>query len=160
MRLLTDEEEATLWDYVYSEFNCEYNIAARTPITPARENVPYRVYGLKRCWIEEQEKIAGELLRRSGVSEMYALNWQHDCFLFSTDEDIPYWLNWYDLEREVMVYFPSYYPDGDYHFFLSTDLSEGFLGHPWRKEMCVFGNRLIQAFDEHKQELDMEDLQP
>lgn len=158
MRLLTDEENNTIWEYVESEFS--FITRKSKPIIPLWEKPLHKVFHLKSCWQEEQEKIAGELLRRSGVSEMYALNWQHDCFLFSTDEDIPYWLNWYDLEREVMVYFPSYYPDGDYHFFLSTDLSEGFLGHPWRKEMCVFGNRLIQAFDEHKQELDMEDLQP
>ena len=105
-------------------------------------------------------KMSGELLRRAGVTEMYALDWQHDCFRFSTDEDIPYWLHWYDLKREVMVYFPCYYPDGDYHFFISTDLSAGFLGHPWRHELCVFGESLIQAFDEHKQELDLEEVQP
>lgn len=158
MRLLTDEEYQKIWDYIKSEF---YFIVGAGPvgaITPRRDNPPFKMFCLNKCWVDSQEKMVRELLRQVGMTEMYALDWQHDCFLFSTDEDIPYWLNWYDLEREVMVYFPSYYPNGDFHFFISTDLSAGFLGHPWRNELCVFGDRLIQAFDEHKQELDMENL--
>ena len=42
------------------------------------------------------------------------------------------------------AYFPSYIPDGDYSFFISEDFSFGYLGHPWRNEIWIFGEELIK----------------
>ena len=40
---------------------------------------------------------------------------------------------YYDRVRDCTVYFPEYYPDGDYHFFVSKEWSFGLYGHPWKK---------------------------
>ena len=81
------------------------------------------------------------------LNDMYALDWQHDCFIYNPCEEIPldYWF--YDAERNCNVYFPSYYPDGDYHFFASFDWSIGLYGHPWKQEIFVVGEQLIQEFE-------------
>ncbi|MEU1481343.1 DUF2716 domain-containing protein [Streptomyces sp. NPDC005760] len=34
------------------------------------------------------------------------------------------------------------FPNGDYHLFLTEDLTDGILGHPWERTLCVFGPRL------------------
>ncbi|MER6284420.1 DUF2716 domain-containing protein [Streptomyces sviceus] len=34
------------------------------------------------------------------------------------------------------------FPNGDYHLFLTEDMTDGLLGHPWERTLCVFGPRL------------------
>ncbi len=40
--------------------------------------------------------------------------------------------------------------NGEYNFFVSKDFSYGLLGHPWRKEIYVFGDVLINKFENQK----------
>jgi hypothetical protein len=35
------------------------------------------------------------------------------------------------------------FPDGEYHVFLTEDMSEGTFGHPWEETLCVFGPHLL-----------------
>lgn len=86
---------------------------------------------------------------------LYALDWQHDCFIFNPHERIPLYYHYYDAERNVNVYFPSYYPDGDFHFFISEDWSFGMLGHPWRQELYLWGDELISRFEREAGYLDL-----
>jgi len=58
---------------------------------------------------------------------MYSLDWQHTCYRF--DPHI--------AEGFSSI---SWYPDGDYYIFLSSDLS---FGHPWQQSLCVFGSSLL-----------------
>lgn len=106
----------------------------------------YRLSGVS-VFTEQQEKIINSIFCGVNAKEMYALDWQHDCFLYNPCEEIPldYWF--YDTERDCNVYFPSYYPNGDYHFFVSFDWSIGLYGHPWKREIMVAGEKLIQEFD-------------
>ena len=83
-----------------------------------RLDPPYRAYRLTRFWDEKQEGIVGQIMRRVIREEMYALVWNSDCFIFHPDEKITPGLQYRDFERDVNVYFPSYYPDGDYYFFV------------------------------------------
>ncbi len=84
---------------------------------------------------------------------MYALDWKSDCFLFNPNERIPTGFEFYDDSRNCNVYFPEYYPDGDYHFFVSKDWALGLYGHPWRKELIVTGEELILAIEKNLTEL-------
>ncbi len=90
-------------------------------------------------------------------SYLIALDWQHSSFHMWPQreppneefEEVPYenapvgTLGW----MSYRAYYPSFYPDGDYHFFLAQDYTWGFLGHPWRKEMCVFGEKALREFE-------------
>lgn len=89
---------------------------------------------------------------------MYALDWQHDCFVFSPNEDIPLYYWYHDTGRDCNVYFPSYYPNGDFYFFISLDWKIGLFGHPWNKEIYVMGEELINEFDRIKEKLDITEI--
>lgn len=43
----------------------------------------------------------------------------------------------------MLSYFPDFYPDGDYYFFIDTEFENGYLSHPWRQEVWIFGITLI-----------------
>lgn len=153
MRVLSDQESKEIWREVYSKF--QFTPSIDISITPFQIDMPHKVFALKKHWSEEQEKIVRGALIRAGISEAYALDWQHSDFLFSTAEEIPYGLSWYDSENGYQIYYPSFYPNGDYHFFMDCNMSEGFLGHPWRKEIWVFGEKTISAFEAVRDELDL-----
>ena len=82
--------------------------------------------------------------------EMYALDWQHDCFTFLPKEHIPFEYEEYDSDRKCQVYFPTYYPNGDYHFFVDKEWKYGLFGHPWEHEIVVMGEMLIEMFEKEK----------
>lgn len=156
MRVLNEDEANEVWRNIYTNFHFAPSID--TSIIPFKINMPYRVFALEKYWSDEQEKTVRDIMIRAGISEAYALDWQHTCFRFSTSEEIPAGANWYDTQHSCQVFFPSFYPDGDYHFFMNLDLSEGFLGHPWRKELWVLGEKAISAFDTFKNELNLREL--
>lgn len=86
---------------------------------------------------------------------IYALDWQHDCFIFNPYDNIPMNTEWYDNERECNVYFPTYYPNEDYHAFVAMDYTYGIFGYPWSEEIYIVGEKLINLFNEYKSELNL-----
>ena len=158
MEVILDEDEYNrIWtkiDKVY-QFKPSVDPKAGEWI---RLDPPYRAYRLTRFWDEKQEGIVRQIMRRVIHEEMYALVWNSDCFIFHPDEKITPGLQYRDFERDVNVYFPSYYPDGDYYFFASTDWANGLYGHPWRKEIRVKGDKMIRAFEEQKEALALEEI--
>lgn len=138
MLIITDQKlYRSIWDKIYQD----YRFSAQSE-NWLRPDAAYDVYRLGALWDEMQERTVNQILCRTVATEMYALDWQHDCFLFRPDEYIPYGYQYDDRARDCTVYFPSYYPDGDYHFFVSTDWTAGLFGHPWRKELIVTGDAL------------------
>lgn len=148
MKLILDDNQYNdIWDKIYRDFrffpSCKDHsddLWLSFPITCKR----YRLNGL---FSEEQEKIINSIFCRVNAGDMYALDWQHDCFIYNPCEEIPLGYRFYDTERNCNVYFPGYYPDGDYHFFTSFDWSAGLYGHPWKKEIIVVGEKLIREFE-------------
>ena len=140
MQVITDEKlYKRIWDRIYQEYS--FSTQNEKWLCPDTE---YDVYNLKSVWDEKQESIVNQIFCRVVGEEMYALDWQHDCFVFNPSENIPFGYQYYDLARNCSVYFPTYYPDGDYHFFISKDWSVGLFGHPWRNELIITGNVLKQ----------------
>ena len=151
MQIILDEKMySEIWERFYAEYS--FDREAEQWVRPA---LPHKMYRLRKLWTEEQERIVNGIFSRHCPQTMYALDWQHDCFLFSPDENIPPDLRFYDAKRDCNVYFPCYYPDGDFHFFLSSDWQLGLFGHPWRSEICVMGNELIAEFEKLKEQLDL-----
>ena len=154
MQVITDANTyRVLWDKVYDEYGFHLSEEAWLSLPQ-----PYKKYRLSALWTEEQEKLVNGIFMRL-CPEMYALDWQHDCFTFSPSEEIPPDTWYYDAERDCNVYFPCYYPNGDYHFFLSADWYYGLFGHPWREEIYVMGDALIQAFEAAKDQLNLSDAE-
>ena len=88
---------------------------------------------------------------------MYAIDWQHSTFLFSPQNKKEQESFWKEDSRYMgggyNAYFPSFYPDGDYYFFIDEFWKFGYLGHPWRQEVWVFGDELIRKMDDAYLEL-------
>ncbi len=40
-----------------------------------------------------------------------------------------------------------FYPDGDYSFFIEKGFKFGYLRHPWRQEVWIWGDELIEKID-------------
>ena len=151
MRVISKDEEIILWD----KLNNEFKFKPGTDSTGEWIIVPgdTKKYHKAIPWNEEQEKIISSILKEIGLKKMYALDWQHDCFEFSPMEDISMNYNYYDSDRKCQVYFPTYYPDGDYYFFFDSTWNCGIFGHPWRNEIIVMGAELIKRFEKNKEKL-------
>ena len=149
MEIILDRDKYNnIWDKIFDDFH--FCPSCKTHPKPwLLLPMNHKKYHLNSVFTftEEQEKIINSIFCRVHANDMYALDWHHDCFIYNPCEEIPldYWF--YDEERKCNVYFPSYYPDGDYHFFTSFDWSIGLYGHPWEKELIVVGERLIEEFD-------------
>lgn len=148
MQVITDRElYRRIWDKIDSDFCfCHSADTQRAWLKPAGI---FRKYFLETVWNDEQEALVNTILCDVIGEEMFALDWQHDCFLFDPNEKIPAGFQYHDSGRDCEVYFPTYYPDGDYYFFISKDWSAGLFGNPWRKELIVTGEELITAIEKN-----------
>lgn len=156
MQVILDEKE---YNYVWDKIFSVYKFAPLYRDWSEREWIVLpgetKKYSLKGPWTSDQEKLVNQCFKQINTSDMYALDWHHDCFLFNPNEDIPYEYWYHNEERNCNVYFPSYYPDGDYHFFITKDWRLGLFGHPWKQEIYVMGRELIEKFDMLKEDLDL-----
>ena len=153
--ILDDAEYKRIWNKIYDE----YQFAPLYKDWSEREWIVLpggsKRYSLHSCWTEDQERLVNQCFQDISSSEMYALDYDHDCFIFDPKEDIPFEYWYYDEERSCNVFFPSYYPNGDYHFFVTTDWRFGLFGHPWKQEIDVMGSELIEWFEKHRDDLDL-----
>ena len=157
MKVLEDSLTDFLWDKIFNsyEFYPSTKENDKLWIKIPIENKTYRMNSL---WNAEQEALINSFFEQVIPDDMYALNWQHDCFSYSPKEKIPFRYNYYDEKRDCNVYFPTYYPDGDYYFFFNHSFNLGIFGHPWRKEIKVMGKNLIDLFEENRVYLDLEEV--
>lgn len=127
----------------------------------------YAVYGIDKMsgrQIESMEDMVKKVFL--DVTEegqrLYALDWQHSAFLFdprNEEEQRSFWKQ--DNRYTGGGYhadFPSFYPDGDYYFFIDEFFEFGYLGHPWRQEIWVFGDVLINEIDKIYRDLGWEKI--
>lgn len=151
MRLLQDD--SVIWDRIYEEYSfCpKYTNDSYRWLNPS---VQFETFFLPEiCWNEEQERLVNSFFRELDLNGVYALDWQHDCFNFDPQEEVPLGFEYSDEQRQCNVYFPSYYPNGDYHFFIDNEWKYGLMGHPWLLEIVVTGEELIQLFKDDSRTL-------
>ncbi|QEV93418.1 DUF2716 domain-containing protein [Bacillus velezensis] len=70
---------------------------------------------------------------------IYALDWQHECYLFNPHAPID--------KDELGEWLVSVIPNGDYCFFIHQDFQWGLLGDPRQQTITVFGSPLIRAIE-------------
>ena len=134
-----------MWDKLLKEFNFHTRIDEQGRWISLPGNS--RTYHKETPWTAEQELFINSFLEELVQEEMYALDWQHDCFEFSPAEHIPFEYEYYDAVRKCNMYFPTYYPNGDYYLFFDKGWNYGIFGHPWKKEIIVMGKELIDRFE-------------
>lgn len=151
LRLLSDGEENILWDKIYKEHKFMPDVACNGDWI--KFSGVHKMYKRDIPWEPEQESVINSFFEKLIEGEIYALDWQHDCFMFSPKEHIPFEYEYFDAERECQVYFPTYFSNGDYYFFFDSKWKYGLFGHPWRGEFVVIGQELIDMFESNKQYL-------
>ena len=152
--VLLDEEYRPVWDRFYKQFAFSPSVYPKDwPVFS--EPIPSITYDIGQLWdpyhkggIVDEVKIANlwrdmdanalSAFRKcvSPGTSMYALDWQHPSYRF-----FPH-LASLDERRGVDVI-----PNGDYYIFIAEDFSFGTFGHPWEPSICVFGQVLLDAFD-------------
>ena len=152
--LLTDEQYRNVWDRVYDTLH--FCPSVDTSVMPFIITAPHTVFDISHSEIISFEQfdhlITKAFIRCTAPGEqLYALDWQHSAFLFDPRdpeqmksiyvEDPRYFGGGYD------AIFPPYYPDGDYYFFIDEYFRFGYLSHPWRQEIWIFGENLIAEFE-------------
>ena len=151
MRIITFKEEYDqIWDKIYEKFSFQPSIYSWVKAFDL--DMPHRVYRLPEyVWDEEQEALVERLMAAAIHEEIYALDWKHPAYTYVPGEEHP--REWYDNALKANMYFPTYYPDGDYYFFVAKDLSFGWLGHPWQNKLILFGNKMLHLLDGYESRL-------
>lgn len=144
--LLNNRQYNYVWDRVYNELkfcpSCQYRGHSFNVRLPFEINKPYIVYAIENM-TDGQYDIMDDIISDCFMKatnendRIYALDWQHAGFICNP-------CNPNDWQSKD-CFFPWFYPDGDYYFFISEDFRFGYLGHPWRQEVWVFGTDLINT---------------
>lgn len=175
--LITDEQDKLIWDKIYAELMFKPNgrdrghsFEGQLPFEIKKPHIVYAIDDLTVDQIDAMNVKVKECFAetvREG-ERLYALDWQHSSFVFDPNAEPsgdPPWLGdgnttgfpeppvcqFIHDERYLNggynAYYPTFFPDGDYHFFIEENLEYGLLGHPWRLEIWVFGERLISNIE-------------
>lgn len=152
--LLTDEQYRNVWDTVYDTLHFRPSID--TAVIPFVISMPHIVFDISRTKdfaFDGLENLITHAFIKCTVpgKQLYALDWQHAAFLF--DPRDPQQMESIYIEDSryfgggYFAFFPAYYPDGDYYFFIDKQFRFGYLSHPWRQEVWLFGESLIAEFE-------------
>lgn len=159
--LLDNEAYKMVWDRVYTQLGFRPDSRGRNfpPFHIRDSHAVYAVDGMTAAQMEAlEDAVRTVFLEVTAEGErLYALDWQHSAFLFNPRDPETQKSLWVEDEAYpgggYQADFPTFYPDGDYYFFLDEHFRFGFLGHPWRQEVWVFGEPLVQKFKKRHREL-------
>jgi hypothetical protein len=160
--MLDDDEENQVWDKVYYG-NINFSPGKPRKKKPFKFRIPVDIYDISKSliWNDDEEinsKIRLALIECMKDDDyMYALDWQHTCFRYNPrivdhyeypvfiKYDVPI-INEHVHWEGYNVWFPKFYPNGDYYFFIAINFSWGYLTHPWLKKAYVYGDCLREQF--------------
>lgn len=150
-----------VWNAIYDKLgfspSCKYRGHSFNVPLPFQIDQSYSVYATEDM-TDDQIDLLGDTMRRIFVKitkagqKIYALDWQHSSFLYDPRDiseqkscivkDTRY------TNGEYFAEFPPFYPDGDYCFFIEEGFGFGYLGHPWRQEIWIFGCDLMKEAEQ------------
>lgn len=111
---------------------------------------PYRVFDISSASHDDVSEVLSDLETSilkafqscTGKNNvMYALDWQHDGYMFSPHQTMP--------QDEFGDWPVPIFPNGDYYFFFHQDFSWGLLGDQWKCTITVFGEELLKVIDKY-----------
>jgi hypothetical protein len=147
---LSELDEKKVWDWIYEELSFKPSVRPIDwpSITTRKRHFKFKIDSLWGTGYSEQkhsnfiqQAIEAFIEITTPGEEIYALDWQHDCYYFD-----PRKLSASDmLYDDSSVTNISFIPDGDYYIFLAKDFENIWFGHPWEKTITVIGDRLIDA---------------
>ena len=148
-----------IWEWIYKILKFSPNVCGGHDFSngyPFQIPFVYTVYGIdqmKELKCNKMDKLVQKAFLKATKKgqRLFALDWQHSGFIYDPrkkDEQESVWVEEKNcLNGGYTANFPSFYPDGDYYFFIDENLKFGYLGHPWRKEVWIFGDVLVKEFE-------------
>ncbi len=159
MKILNDQAYNEIWTWIEKELkfhpDCRDNSHDFPYIPPFQFSGNYAVYGIDNMTDEHGDSM-DDLIHQALCNatlpgnRLFALDWQHEGFLYDprTEAHDEIWVECTFIKNNgYYTSIPDFYPDGDYHFFIDEHLKFGYLGHPWRKEVWIFGDALLKEFE-------------
>lgn len=156
--ILENEEYDKVWDRVFTEF--KFQPSTELEQSPFQLSIPVNAYDISISPIWSDNEHLNNIVKQGFIScmgdadYMYALDWQHTCYRYNPNVTIPKENPTFINDTQYAhggyyAYFPEFYPNGDYYFFISVDFSWGYLTHPWLKKVWVFGESLMTYFHKY-----------
>ena len=137
--------------------DCDVNAAH----LPFAINRPFAVYDISKM-TNEQIELLYELAPTALANclpvghQLYFVDWFHEITLYdprnpqNSESDREGSPDFYYNSKSI-AYVGGFYPDGDYFFYLEKYGLFGYLSHPWRQEVWIYGQDLVKEFDKiHK----------
>ncbi|KXZ13067.1 DUF2716 domain-containing protein [Bacillus nakamurai] len=141
---LSEEETGRLW--------CQFNRAVKwkpgSKFDQIKPPKPFQIFDVSRGFNGEEESISllddaeakiVKAFQSCTLKQefMYALDYQHECYMFNPHEPID--------KDEFGEWLVPAIPNGDNCFFIHQDIQWGLLGDPRQQTITVFGAPLIRA---------------
>lgn len=149
------QEYDEIWDKVYKKLkfspSCSYRGHSLNVPLPFQISDIFAVYGIENM-TEKQCDLLDDIIRKIFIKitkegqQIYALDWHHSAFTYDPRNDSEQ-INCRTNNNNDSSSFPSFFPDGDYYFFIEKNFEFGYLGHPWRQEIWIFGESLLHEIE-------------
>ncbi len=150
---LSKENEEYIYNFIENELrfwpSCDENF-----FLPFSLNRPFVVYDISQM-TDVQLDLLYELAPTTLANclpkgyQLYAIDWCHNVILYDPRNPENMQSNKPStarFNRDGIAYFHEFYPDGDYYFFIEKYGAFGYLSHPWREEVWIYGETLIEEF--------------
>ncbi|MBQ7088859.1 MAG: DUF2716 domain-containing protein [Clostridia bacterium] len=157
---LTKENEEFIYNFTKEELRFTPSTDSRF-FLPFSIRRPFAVYDISQMtdsqidWLHELAPSA--LVNRLPPGHLlYAMDWVHNVVLYdprhpensqSRHPDVPRY------NSNGIAYFHTFYPDGDYYFFIEKYGTFGYLSRPWREEVWIYGEALLKEFSKIEKQL-------
>lgn len=152
---LTKEENDFFVNFLNEELQFYPSSDKNTPFLPFSLSRQFAVYDIAKMTDEQIISLydmapAAFLNCLQEEGQLYFFDWQHNLLLY--DPRNPE--NCRGEQGEMIFFsddgvalFGGLYPDGDYCFHIERYGKFGYLSHPWREEVWIFGDELIKEFE-------------
>ena len=157
---LSKENEKYIYDFIDKELRFMPSVN-RGFFSPFSINRPFAVYDISQM-TDSQIDLLHELAPSALANclppghLLYAIDWFHSFILYDPRNSENIQSNEPDVPRynsNGIAYFHTFYPNGDYYFFIEKYGAFGYLSHPWREEVWIYGEALLKEFSKIEKQL-------
>lgn len=153
--LLSKENEDFVYNFLENELRFYPSSDVSSAWLPFSINRPFTVYDISQMnenqitLLYETAPDALSNCLKNG-HQLYSMDWNHSLVLYDPRNPSKYQS---DIEQEPrfnskgIAYFGEFFPDGDYYFHIDRYGYFGYLSHPWREEVWIYGENLLKEFE-------------
>lgn len=157
---LSRENEEYIYNFISKELRFMPSIDSNF-FLPFSLNRPFAVYDISKI-TDHQIDLLHELMPTTLANclpsghMLYAIDWFHNFILYdprnpeNMQSNVPEKPN---FNSNGIAYFHTFYPNGDYCFFIERYGAFGYLSHPWREEVWIYGESLLKEFTKIEKQL-------